>query len=96
MSVCKLCEQVKPLISTSHIIPDWMYNRLYTGNHKLHKFQPSKFVSGEKHIVMPSNSEYEGGLLCGKCDNNIIGLLENYGKTFLKEKGYSKKKCHDY
>lgn len=87
MARCNLCEADKTLIKTSHIIPDWMYEGLFTEKHKLHKIQPAHFIAGDKRIQMPSSGEYEGDLLCEGCDNVVIGQLEDYARRIFKGKG---------
>jgi len=84
MSRCKLCNLEKPLIKTSHIIPDWMYEHLYTQKHKLYKFAPADYVAGNRRIQMPSSGEYEGDLLCKRCDNVVIGPYEDYARKAFK------------
>ncbi|SDS95846.1 hypothetical protein SAMN05216490_2176 [Mucilaginibacter mallensis] len=60
-----------------------MYQELYDENHKLISFNPQNYVNGEKRIKNPSSGEYEGGILCKNCDNNIIGSYETYAAKAL-------------
>lgn len=60
-----------------------MYNSLFDKHHKLHKLSPAELVKGNKKILRPSSGEYEGGLLCCECDNEVIGQYESYGKRAL-------------
>lgn len=83
MAICKLCHKEKKLIKKSHIIPDFMYQGLYTDKHKIYKLSPSRYISGDKRVQMPSSGEYEGGLLCKKCDNVIMGQYEDYARRAL-------------
>ncbi|MEO7311717.1 MAG: hypothetical protein ABIX01_15040 [Chitinophagaceae bacterium] len=83
MKTCKLCLQKKPLIKKSHIIPDFMYKEMFDENHKL-IVQPFRQGTVEKYeIKRPSDGEYEGGLLCDDCDNNLLGHFENYSSKAL-------------
>lgn len=79
MAICKLCLQDKQLIKASHIIPDFMYQDLYDDKHKLILFNPHEIIKGKGYIKKPSTGEYEGGLLCKTCDNELLGgIYENY------------------
>lgn len=80
---CRLCKLDKPLLNKSHIIPNFMYGSLFDSKHKLYKFT-LKDLSGRKMLnsKLP-NGEYEGGLLCSKCDNEIIGGYETYARKAL-------------
>lgn len=79
MAICKLCLKDKQLISTSHIIPDFMYQDLYDDKHKLHVFNLHEIIQGKGHIKKPSTGEYEGGILCESCDNKLLGgIYEDY------------------
>jgi len=83
IGICKLCQNEKPLLNKSHIIPDFMYESLFDEGHKLYKFAPAELVKGEGRISRPSSGEYEGGILCKKCDNEIIGGYETYVRNAL-------------
>lgn len=72
--VCKLCQQDKPLIRRSHIIPDFMYQSIFDENHFLYRGTASNLES----VYMVPTGEYEGNILCRKCDNDVIGRYENY------------------
>lgn len=79
MARCKLCLNEKQLISTSHIIPDFMHKDLYDDKHKLHVFNPHERAQGKGYIKKPSTGEYEGGILCESCDNRLLGgIYEDY------------------
>ena len=84
MRICKLCNQEKKLLKKSHIIPDFFYKHsgLYDSKHQISKLQ-IEGAKGLKRIGYVPTGEYEGNLLCDKCDNEIIGNLENYGKGVL-------------
>ena len=80
---CKLCQSDKPLLNESHIIPDFMYASLFDKDHKLNKFAPADYIEGNKRMSRPSSGEYESGLLCSQCDNEIIGGYETYARKAL-------------
>ena len=80
---CRLCQCEKPLLNESHIIPEFMYANLFDKNHKLNKFAPAQFIKGEKRLMRPPTGEYDTGLLCAKCDNEIIGGYETYARKAL-------------
>jgi hypothetical protein len=84
MEKCKLCQQEKPLIKKSHIIPDFLYkcSGIYNEKHQIHKIEIREFLKTKKIKYAPTG-EYEGGLLCKECDNELIGNLESYANRVL-------------
>ncbi len=76
---CKLCLKHKELCKESHIIPRFLYKFLMGENNSL------VFVDDEK-VATRFNGEYEGGILCKKCDSEIIGKLEDYAAKFMHGK----------
>jgi hypothetical protein len=80
---CKLCHCEKPLLNESHIIPDFMYKGLFDKGHRLNKFAPAEFIKGNKRVSRPPTGEYECGILCATCDNEIIGGYETYARKAL-------------
>jgi hypothetical protein len=80
---CKLCGEVKSLLSKSHIIPEFMYAPLFDENHKLNVLAPAQYVKGNRQVARPSSGEYEGGILCKTCDNVTIGQYESYAHRAL-------------
>lgn len=71
--ICNLCLKKKPLLSKSHIFPNFLI----------------KDIVNEKHQVMMMNVEdlkskkvqsnyWESNILCENCDNKIISKLERY------------------
>lgn len=76
---CKLCLGNKPLLKKSHIIPDWMYFGLFDAGHKM-----SMVDLGQKERPKRKpTGVYDPDILCEKCDNETLGVLENYGKNAL-------------
>lgn len=76
---CKLCLKEEKLIKRSHIIPDFMYQDIFDEKHRMVRFDP-KVLSTKTSVP---NSEYEGFILCKRCDNEIIGKLEDYASKVL-------------
>jgi hypothetical protein len=83
MATCRLCLKEKQLIKKSHIIPDFMYRDLYDENHQIFSFNPLELATGKARIKRPSSGDYEGGLLCAACDNNLLGYYENYARKAM-------------
>ncbi len=84
MAKCKLCQQDKELLKRSHIIPDFFYKEsgLYNEKHQIHKIEAHEFAKFKKFGFLPTG-DYEGGILCKNCDNELIGSLESYGRKIL-------------
>lgn len=80
---CRLCGKEKRLIKKSHIIPDFMYRELYDKKHRIYTL----IVDAAKRKLVKKRfrftGEYQGGLLCKKCDNKLLGSFESYGSKFL-------------
>ncbi|MGQ1947730.1 hypothetical protein ACT3CD_11590 [Geofilum sp. OHC36d9] len=83
MPKCKLCNEEKPLIKKSHIIPNFMYKDLYDENHRIRKFDAIEKSKGIDKVSKPPTGEYEGGILCKECDNEKIGQFESYLSKIL-------------
>jgi hypothetical protein len=93
MAICKLCLQEKKLIKKSHIIPEFMYQELFDANHKMYAFHPHKIINGEGYMKRPSTGEYEGGILCAECDNQLLGDLEGYASKAIYGGKLPKNEC---
>lgn len=89
--ICKLCKEEKDLIKKSHIISDFLHADLYDYNHKLRAISVKDLKEDNPYISKPSSGSYEGGILCNKCDNEIIGNYETYISKVLN--GDNKIKC---
>ena len=94
MTICKLCQEDKKLIKKSHIIPDFLYKKIYDEKHKLISFTPSEYQE-DKKVKTPSSSEYEGQLLCEECDNKLIGQYESYADKTIYGGNFGKTKAPD-
>lgn len=75
---CKLCNTEKALIKKSHILPEFLFKKLFDPHHKLRKFDVIQMAKGNPRISKPSSGSYEGELLCNDCDNRILGQYETY------------------
>lgn len=75
--VCKLCLEARKLCDKSHIIPDFLYKYLYGENKKL------VYLHSDRGVSFRYNSEYEGGILCQACDEEIIGTFDDYAAKFI-------------
>lgn len=60
-----------------------MYADIYDEHHKLNKFAPAEYVSGNRRIQRPASGEYEAEILCRDCDGDLIGGYETYGRLAL-------------
>ncbi len=80
---CRLCNQARPLLRKSHIIPEFMYASLYDKHHKLYKLAPADYVKGEGRVERHSSGEYEADILCKECDGVIISRYETYAHEVL-------------
>lgn len=91
MPICNLCQKEKKLIEKSHIIPNFFYKEsgVYNEKHQIHKIEAQEFIKSKKVRFVPTG-EYDGGILCKECDNELIGGLESYGRKILYG-GLSKK-----
>ena len=78
---CKLCLEEKNLLKKSHIIPNFLYSALFDEKHRIHlvSIKNDKNLSSRKL----QSGEYEGEILCAKCDNQILGELERYVNRVL-------------
>jgi hypothetical protein len=72
--ICQLCGQEKALVD-AHIIPRQLY--------KLEN-QDLKIYSIHEYSKKSRTGIYDGKkILCGDCDNKILGVFDNYGQTLL-------------
>lgn len=83
---CKLCQQEKPLIKKSHILPDFLFKKLYDPHNKLRRFDAVQMAKGNPRVSRPSSGAYEGELLCQDCDNRILGQYETYISRIIARK----------
>jgi hypothetical protein len=89
--ICKLCDKEKDLIKKSHIIPEFMYQYLFDEKHKFILTPSSELIKENPKTQFRPTGDYEGGILCGTCDNELIGSYETYASKTI----YSKEKLPD-
>lgn len=82
---CKLCNKEKTLIKKSHILPEFLFKKLFDPHHKLRKFDLVQMAKGNPRISRPSSGLYEGQILCQECDNKTLGQYESYIANLLNE-----------
>lgn len=80
---CRLCLKTKELCDKSHIIPRFLYKIIQGENNGL------VFVTKERARIR-YNGEWEAGLLCEDCDNNVIGKLDDYVAKFIHNEFHRK------
>jgi len=92
MGICKLCLHEKELLKKSHIVPDFMYERLFypkgLSNKKYKKKEKIYMIKFEDNNLRLTNnnvqtSPKEPDIICHGCDEVILSQLENYFKTNL-------------
>ena len=73
---CKLCLKEAQLVKKSHIILDFMYEHVWDENH----FAITRRITEQNQIrkgKVPTG-EYEGNILCLKCEREVLGQYESY------------------
>lgn len=72
--VCRLCLEDKKLQRESHIIPQFMYDRILSDEGYFHKIKKDTFKehSSGKTIKKFQTGEYEANILCAECENEIL------------------------
>ncbi|MDC6363274.1 MULTISPECIES: hypothetical protein [Flavobacteriaceae] len=75
---------------------EFLHKDMFDEHHKLIAFDPKELLKKNPRISRPSSGTYEGGLLCEKCDNAIIGKYETYASKLYNEKlnNADKIRCH--
>jgi len=78
---CKLCGDNKKLLKKSHIVPEFMYQDLFDEKHRIHEvlLKPENQLKGKTR----QSGGYDKNILCGNCDNKILGRLESYASLVL-------------
>jgi hypothetical protein len=85
MSLCRLCRLEKPLIR-AHIIPRNLYKPIREAGmgESASDQVPRIYVVGtEQKPKQVQSGIYDPSILCAECDNDLIGMWDNYGQTFL-------------
>ncbi len=78
---CKLCGNNKKLLKKSHIVPDFMYQNLFDEKHRIFEVLLKQDSQLKKRTRQSGG--YDKDILCGKCDNKILGSLERYASLVL-------------
>jgi len=81
--VCQLCREEKTLLKKSHIIPNFMYKGLYGQTHKLVEID----LASMKKVRTTFSGYYEKGILCARCDNELLSKYETYASAALYNQG---------
>ena len=78
---CKLCGDNKILLKKSHIVSEFMYKDLFDQKHRIHEvlFQHINQIKSK----MRQSGAYDTNILCGDCDNKVLGSLERYASLVL-------------
>lgn len=75
--ICKFCGQEKKLIK-AHIIPKNFYL-----NRKHEKYQLVNLFSASGRVTEKQSGAYDKNILCGDCDNKILGEFDKEGYRVL-------------
>lgn len=78
---CRLCLEDKNLLRKSHIIPNFLYSSLFDEKHRIHLVSIKNDQKLSDKILQ--SGEYEGDILCARCDNQILGEFERYVNRVL-------------
>jgi hypothetical protein len=82
MGICKLCKKEKKLIE-AHIIPKFMFKKMKDENHSFYDITYN-LDTKETKSKKTQKEDYDKNILCGDCDNGIIGgIYEDYAKDAL-------------
>lgn len=77
--ICQLCLQEKPLLKKSHIIPNFLYKRLFGSDHRLVNMSIGDF----KDYKYTYSGFYEKDILCKECDTILLSRLETYASDCI-------------
>jgi len=85
MSKCKLCNLETTLLKKSHIIPEFFYREcnLFDKKHQITVSEANSQTKEIQHKSKLNTGLYDREILCGGCDNKIIGKLESYLKPLF-------------
>lgn len=88
---CKLCNQERELLNKSHVIPNSFFRAVMDENNSLIQTSNLELRSGIEKPKKIFTGEFDKGILCSECDNNVLGGLDKYGhKVFYA--GFASKK----
>lgn len=72
--ICRLCLEDKRLQRESHIIPQFMYDEILSDDGYFYKVRKNTFkeYSSGKSMREFKTGEYDGNILCGNCENDVL------------------------
>jgi hypothetical protein len=79
---CQLCGKEKKLID-AHIIPRQLYKPLEQSENIPPADEVLRVYSTTTYSKKRPIGTYDSKILCGDCDNEILGVLDNYAQTLL-------------
>lgn len=77
--ICQLCHEDKPLISNSHIIPNFLYRGLFDTKHRLVSLKLDDF-SDPTYLQTGFKDK---DILCRQCENEVFSKLERYAANTI-------------
>lgn len=82
--ICQLCGQKKQLID-AHIIPKQLYKAIDESENiqPVDKDKIPRIYSTTTYSKKRPIGTYDSKILCGDCDNKILGVWDNYAQTLL-------------
>lgn len=83
---CQLCLEEKRLLKKSHIIPNFLYKRLFKEDHRLVNVN----LSDLDKFNYTHSGYYDKDILCGDCDSGLLSKLETYASNCLYFNGSEK------
>jgi hypothetical protein len=91
VGTCRLCGETKPLVKCSHIVPESFYKRMKKTNE--HFWMLNNDESDEAFGKLTGRrfsqkGPYIGGILCVKCENDILGKLDGYAHQVLFDRNF--------
>lgn len=82
MGLCRLCEKEAKLVK-AHIIPKFMFKKMKDEDNVFYEVTYN-LDTGHSKKKKTQIEDYDKGILCEKCDNNILGgIYENYAKKAM-------------
>jgi hypothetical protein len=78
---CKLCQESKPLVGRSHIIPNFMYKELFDDKNRFCEISINN--RNEPETRLRQSGIYATNILCVNCETKIIGEYDRYACQVL-------------
>lgn len=90
IGTCKLCcREDENLLKKSHIIPNFMYQYLFDEQNRIAVVASTELTKKDRKFKTQPTGEYEQGILCSTCDNELKGQYESYAAKALYGKDIS-------